>query len=417
MFKSINRIRMLIGAGLLAVISMLTIRCNENQTPIEPEPSVFKEITLTPQEESAIQSSNTFAFNIFDKINASENEKNIMISPLSISYALSMLLNGAEGETQQEIIDVLNQSDLTVEEINNAFKVLTNDLLTVDKKINMGIANSVWTKQGYNAKQSFINTLQEYYSAQVKSLTSAAEINSWVNTNTKGMIPQIMDELNPQLIMLLINAIYFEGEWSSGFDENDTREETFYISQSKSVQTKMMRQTSSFKYYNNENFSIAELPYGQGNYVMDIILPSDTKTIDEVMPEINNDVFLSVSERPYPKSVFVVLPRFKYSYNKNLNDILVSLGMPLAFSDMADFSGMMDTSLRVSKIDHASFIETTEKGSRAAAVTSVAMEATSVGPSTTIQFIVNKPFAYVIRECSTNTIVFMGKVINPLLNN
>ena len=354
---------MLIGAGVLAVISMLTIRCNDNQTPIDPDPSVFKEITLTPQEESAIQSSNTFAFNIFDKINSGENEKNIMISPLSISYALSMLLNGAEGETQQEIIDVLNQSDLTVEEINNAFKVLTNDLLTVDKKINMGIANSVWTKQGYNAKQSFINTLQEYYSAQVKSLTSAAEINSWVNTNTKGMIPQIMDELNPQLIMLLINAIYFEGEWSSGFDENDTREETFYISQSKSVQTKMMRQTSSFKYYNNENFSIAELPYGQGNYVMDIILPSDTKTIDEVMPEINNDVFLSVSERPYPKSVFVVLPRFKYSYNKNLNDILVSLGMPLAFSDMADFSGMMDTSLRVSKIDHASFIETTEKGS------------------------------------------------------
>ena len=414
MFKSINRTRLMICAGLLAVTSMLTIRCNDNQTPIEPDPSVFKEIPLTPQEESAIQSSNAFAFTIFDKINADESEKNIIMSPLSISYALSMLLNGAEGETQQQIIDVLNQSDLTVEEINNALKVLTKDLLTVDNKIKMGIANSVWTKQGYTAKQAFINALQEYYSAQVKSLTTAEEVNSWVNTNTNGMIPKIINDLNPQLVMMLINAIYFEGEWSSGFDESDTREDTFYLSQSESVRVKMMKQSSSFKYYKNENFSVAELPYGQGNYVMDIILPSDTKTIDEIIPEIDNDLFINHIEPSIPRTIAVALPRFKYNFNKSLNNILISLGMPLAFTDLADFSGIMDNHLHIDKVGHAAFIETTEKGSRAAAVTYIGLETTSVSPSPT-QFIVNKPFAYVIRECSTNTIVFMGKVINPLL--
>ena len=379
-----------------------------------------KEIKLNANQLTVVESSNNFAFDIFSRVNNDEDAgKNFMISPLSISYALSMTLNGAESETLTAMKETLGMADMSVDEINSSFSSLTNALLSVDDKVKINIANSVWVLEGFDVLPGFIQRLGDYYDAETGEFTisqeSLDEINGWIEDETDGMIKEMLKELSADIRLLLINAICFEGEWYSGFDADNTTNETFYKTDGNSVEVPIMAQTENFDLYVGDGFAMLELPYGRGNYVMDIILPDYNTEPNDLITTITVEDFNRWTDQSTNREVTVRLPRFKYEYEKQLEDILTDMGMGIAFGDFADFSGIDGTGgLCIGFVQHNSFIETDEEGTKAAAVTVVGMELTSA-PSTPIPYVfsADHPFIYVIREVTTNTIVFMGKVEDP----
>jgi len=380
------------------------------------------EIKLTANQVAMVESNNDFAFDIFTKIDeGADAGENIIFSPLSISYALSMTLNGAEGETLEGMKEALRLADLSVDEINSSYSTLTEALLGVDDKVEINVANSVWTLEGFEVKQEFIERLGEYYDAESKQFTisqeSLDEINGWIEEETDGMIKNMLQELGENIRMLLINAIYFEGEWYSGFDEDNTENDLFYLDGGNSVEVPTMKQTENFELFIGDNFAMLELPYGQGNYVMDIVLPNDYDGLANLQASFTGENFNQWIEGASKREVTVYLPRFKYEFKEQLKDILIDMGMGIAFSDYADFSNITETTdLCIGFVQHNAFIETTEKGTKAAAATIVGIIETSYNPNDPPQpylFNANHPFLYLIREVTTNTVVFMGKVVDP----
>ena len=402
--------------ALLFTIPLTFFSCKKE--PAETFPTAPVPIDLTTDQISLISSENSFALDIFKKVieNSVESE-NVIISPLSISSALSMTLNGANGATRDAMLDALRVNGLIPDIINNSYKTLTHALLNVDKRVLISIANSLWTEKNFVVKKPFKDILTQYYTAESKSFDITdplvpTQINSWIDSKTNGLIKNMIDKLDSSTVMLLINAIYFKGKWNSQFDKNNTVQGPFYKPGGETAQVPMMKQTSEFKIYNGEGFTLAEFPYGQGNFVMDVILPVDNNGINNILPLLNDNSLKSWLSQMYEKKTDLTFPRFKYVYKKELKDILTDMGMGIAFTDNADFSNISDISLLISFVKHQAFIETNEEGTEAAAATVVGLEPTAI----ISPFIMNidHSFLYFIRETTTNSILFMGRVVDPL---
>ena len=400
-------------------ISLTFLSCKKEQNETLPTEPV--QINLSADQVSLIESANSFSFDIFRKVVESAGEsENIMISPLSISSALSMTLNGANGATRDSMMKALRVNGLTPDIINNSNKNLTEALLTVDKRILISIANSVWTENNFVVKKPFIDILTQFYDAESKSFDITDPqvptlINNWIESKTNGLIKNMVDKLDPNTVMLLINAIYFKGKWKSQFDKDNTAQETFYKPDGVTEQVPMMKQTSDFKIFSGQGFTLAEFPYGQGNFVMDVILPDDNNGINNVLPLINANSFKGWLDQMYNRKTELSFPQFKYGYKKELKDILTDMGMGIAFTDNADFSNISDIRAQMSFVLHQAFIETNEEGTEAAAATIVGIIAT-VAPSGPFILNVDHSFLYIIRETTTNSILFMGRVVDPLAN-
>lgn len=399
-------------------IPFIFMECTKNPDDLLPKEPV--EIALTTDQVALIESENSFAFNIFRNVveNAGLSE-NIIISPLSISSALSMTLNGANGTTREAMLNTLSMNGITPEQINISYKDLTEALLTVDKRVLMTIANSVWTEDRITAKKTFIDVLTDYYNAESKSfsITDPAapdKINEWIGDKTNGLITKMIDKLEDNTVMLIINAIYFKGKWKLQFDEKYTGQEPFYKPGGESVEVPMMKQTDDFKVLDGDGFLIAEFPYGQGNFVMDIILPDTRDGVNTLLPSVTDAAFSGWIKQMTSRETDVFIPRFKYGFKKKLKDILSDMGMGIAFTEGADFTNITDfPPLLINDVTHQAFIETNEEGTEAAAVTVVDVGLTSV-PLEPLVFNADHPFLYIIRETTTNSIIFMGRVTDPL---
>jgi len=405
--------------AFLVIIPLTLLSCNKQSVetfPTDPVP-----INLTADQIALISSENSFALDIFKKVIESSTEsENVIISPLSISSALSMTLNGANGTTRDAMLATLGMNGLTPEKINNSYKDLTEALLNVDKRVLISIANSVWTEKNFVVKKPFTDVLTQYYNAESKSFDITDplvpnQINSWIESKTNGLIKNMIDKLDQSTVMLLINAIYFKGKWSSQFDKDKTVQRSFYKSGGVTAQVPMMTQISEFKIYNGEGFTLAEFPYGQANFVMDVLLPDADNEIKSIIPLINDNSFKGWISQLSERKTDLSFPKFKYGYKKDLNDILTDMGMGIAFTDNADFSNISDMDLLISMVKHQAFIETNEEGSEAAAATIVGILATSM-PAGPYILNIDHPFLYIIRETSTNSILFMGRVGDPLAN-
>jgi serpin B len=405
------------GSAMIVLVTVLLLlssckKDSEENLPDEPVP-----VALTAHQVSIIESQNSFAFDFFKKINENSDEsENIIVSPFSISLALSMALNGADGTTREAMIEALRVNGLNPENINISFKDLTEALLNVDKRVLISIANSVWTEDSFTAKKPFTDILTDYYKAQAESFDindpqAPEKINNWIETNTNGLIDKMIEELNSNTVMLLINAIYFKGKWNSQFNKDKTFQAEFEKSNGVASDVPMMKQVSDFKIYSGPNFKVAELPYGQGNFVMDVILPEEPAGIDDMIGNLDGETFNEWLGNMGTNEVDLSFPRFKYGYKENLKTILSDMGMGIAFTESADFSNISDTPLLINDVVHQAFIETNEEGTEAAAATIVDIGLTSM-PMTVI-FNADHPFIYVIRETTTNTILFMGKVADP----
>lgn len=402
---------------LVTAATVMTYSCDRQKD--DPLPGDPVPIELTLKQKEVVDSANRFAFDIIKPIiGETKGSENLMISPFSITSALSMVLNGAAGETFDAVRHTLRYDGKTIEEVNETYLRLMKDMIPVDPRVVMEIANSVWVEKRLVVKEPYIDALKRWYLAEARNIDvtdpNAVEIiNGWIEEKTHDRIQDMLDYLSPDLAMLLINAIYFDGKWRYQFDAGDTQNRPFYITPGESVQVPMMYQEENFAVALTGNATLVELPYGQGNYSMVVMLPDEGVSLTEAAATLNSEDWAEwMHQLSYGTTeVHLSLPKFEYEYKRELKDDLVALGMGIAFSEDADFSNITDQGIMISRVIHQTYIKTDEEGTEAAAATVVEFEFTSV-PSTTVVN-VNRPFLYFIRETTTGTIVFMGQVVDP----
>ncbi|WP_234570116.1 serpin family protein [Rhodohalobacter sp. 614A] len=379
---------------------------------------------LTVVEKELIEADHSFSYKIFSRTVAyDQKEENIFISPLSISMALAMTLNGAEGQTFEDMRSTLELKGMDLEEINSSFKSLMELLVSLDPSVQLKIANSIWYREGFPVNSEFQQNMDEYFSAQIQGLdfsdpASVDVINNWVSENTEELIEKIIDEIPGDVVMYLINALYFKGEWLRQFDPDETTPADFYLENGETVEVEMMNQQGRFATYQNEEVQMIELPYGDSLFTMTILMPGNDETpidqfIEEQVTAENLDQWRSNLHVSEYHQITVGLPRFEMEYEITYNDVLKAMGMEIAFTPgMADFSGLIESEsadLWIDEVKHKTFIRVDEEGTEAAAVTSVAIVETSLPPS----MIVNRPFVFIIYERESGANLFMGKIKNP----
>jgi serine protease inhibitor len=387
-------------------------------SPETPSSTMTSSSTLNPQ---LVAADNQFGFKLFSQLMQQDGEQNLMMSPTSVAIALSMLYNGASGETQQQIATTLELQGMSLEDLNQANADLKNLLENADSQVQLAIANSLWGNQEVAFQPDFMQRIQTFYDAEVESLdfTNPAvvnQINAWVNRNTEGKIPTILDEVRPDDILFLINAVYFKGEWQQAFDQANTSDRPFTLPDGSTKNHPLMSQSGNYLYQENNEFQAVSLPYGEGRLSMYVFLPQAdvplTQFYQEFLSAANWDTAMTRFTR---RDGTVELPRFKYEYATRLNDALKALGMPMAFEpDVADLTGLTDQDSYVNEVRHKTFIEVNEEGTEAAAVTSIGIQATSVQiPTEPFTMNVDRPFFYAIRDNESGAILFMGSVVNP----
>lgn len=365
-----------------------------------------------------LQAGNEFAFNLLAEVDRIEGVKNqYFISPYSAAEALSMTLNGAAGTTADSMKMVLGYTGMDSAEINGYCKTLRTTLLSLDPKVKLAIANSIWYRQDFYVLPDFIQTNASYFDAVTEELNffdpgAKDIINSWIEAKTNGRIEDMIKEIEPDIVMFLINALWFKGDWTSRFETGNTKQENFYPAGGEPIQTPMMHQKQTFNYYANNLVRIAELPYGRGNFAMIILLPADGKTLSNLMEGLDAENWNSWMHSLTEQKLYLALPKLKFSYELKMNAALKSMGMGIAFCEgCADFTKINPAGgLFISYVQQNTFLEVNEAGSEAAAATVVAIGKTSAGPEEEIPFIVNKPFLFMITERSTGAILFSGRI-------
>jgi serine protease inhibitor len=348
---------------------------------------------------------------------AGSDKKNIMISPLSVSYALGMTYNGAANTTMDAFIDVLHFDNLTKQEVNESYKDLMTQIIQLDEDVELSIANSIWYKEGANdVLEDFISTNENYFDAAIKELDfsdpkSVDIINNWIESKTNDKIKDMLDAIPLDAYMYLINAIYFNASWKYEFDPDDTYTGDFTLEVGNTKQVDYMKIEENFYYTYTEEYAAVELPYGDSAFSMVAMLPSEENSVDKLITKLNLDSWNTRKQFSSTQKVLVEIPKFSYEFKDLLNVPLINLGLGVAFSEGANFSGITDNAnLYISRVIHQSFIDVNEEGTEAAAATIVELRENATLP-TSIKF--DKPFLYVIKENSTGAILFMGKVGNP----
>ena len=404
-------------ALMMVAIYSACSNSDDDVTPDEPlsnEDNELRYISLTRAESELVNENNNFAFNLFRQVSSDKSE---IVSPISITYALGMLNNGAVGETQAEINKVLGFGTAGADSINAFCKKMLTEAPKLDKLTKVMIANTIYMNQGFELKQDFITKAKTYYDAEPETRNFADGqtrdvINKWGNDHTEGMIPEVLkeEEFSPIAVSYLLNAIYFKGAWAEKFDKGNTKDETFkgYSAES---QVPMMHQEHEFNYAETDDCQALCLPYGNNAYRMTILLPKEGKTINDVLKNLTAE---SWQRYQYMGDaiVDVKLPRFESKSDVNLKPIMSALGMPRAFDPgLADFSNFCNVPTYIDLMKQVAIIKLNEEGTEAAAVTVIGMEMSAMVPSEPqhVQFFANRPFLYVISEQSTGAIFFIGQ--------
>ena len=388
------------------------------ESPTDPSGGV-NEITQLPRALSAaegeiIGASNRFAFDLLAQANRPND--NLFLSPLSASMALGMTMNGAAGETWKQMRDVLGFGNLAQEEINASYESLLELLVGLDPAVETAIGNSVWTRLGFPVHSDFLDTVSETFDAEVAELNFASpsasvRINEWVKAATHGRIEDIVDEvIPPNVVMYLINAIYFKGSWTVRFDSSDTRPEPFHLDDGSTRTVPLMAFQRELPYQENSRFQAVDLPYGGRAFSMTVLLPRQGVSVDSLAATLDAAEWEGIADGFHDTDVLLSLPRFRMAYERTLNDDLAALGMVDAFDLRADFSRLSPVGdLLISKVKQKSWVDVNEEGTEAAAATAVEIVAVSSGPVVRA----DRPFLFFIRERLSGTILFAGKLASP----
>jgi serpin B len=363
-----------------------------------------------------IETNNDFGLELLKTVLESEEAPNVLISPASVSIALGMAYNGAETTTRDAFEKVLDYEGLTRQEVNEITRELINVLVTNVKGNLLEIANSMWIDEGFPVEQEFIGLNADYYDAEVREIdlqTAGAleSINNWVNEKTRGKIEKILEKIDRETVLILLNALYFNCLWEVEFDPGETREAPFYNDEGGLYgEVEMMSLESTFHVASTEEFSAVELPYKNKKFSMFLFLPAEGSTVNELVSGLDGDTWNGWLEEFYESEDFTVtMPKFRFDFNRSLAGDLKLMGLEVAFTGEADFSGITPEMIFISDVIHKTYIDVNEKGTEAAAVTAVIFDRSSAGQSIRL----DRPFLFAITENSSKSILFMGKVAEP----
>ncbi|UCC44662.1 MAG: serpin family protein [Candidatus Zixiibacteriota bacterium] len=406
------------GLLLILALAFLLVQCSDRT--VEPEPvndsPVRTPDNLNAAEQELAGSFNRFGLKLFREIVDQEpGDINLFLSPVSVSMALGMTCNGARGQTRDEMQTTLEIAGLTPEEMNHAYHSLIQLLVTLDDDVKLTIANSIWSRTGLPVKDEFIELNRTYFDALVRTLdfsdsTAADTINAWVYENTGGKIEKIISgPISPDVVMHLINAIYFKAAWTIPFNPDSTLDAGFNLPDGSTTACRMMNKEGYFHIRLTPDFYAVDLPYGDSSFSMLVILPHQEIGIDSVVRQMTEENWIAWTDPFVIHNIPLSLPRFKVEYEIQLKPILESMGMPLSFTPAADFTGMVEGGgLWIDAVKHKTYVEINEEGTEAAAVTDVIM-VTSMPPP----FVADRPFLFVIYERVNKTILFMGRIVKP----
>ena len=420
----------LMMSAMTAAAGAFLMSCSSDNNDGSGVPKVdgdntLKPIVLTRSQQELVNHSNDFAFKLFreaTKASASNTgsiaSQSVILSPISVTYALGMLNNGATGETQQQINQVLGFVETGADGINTFCRKMLTEAPALDQLTKVMIANNIYMNEGYELKPTFMELAKQYYDAEPETRDFHDEktrevINQWGREHTEGMIEEVLkaEEFDAHAVSYLLNAIYFKGVWAEKFDKGNTKEEVFRGEDGTERRLPMMHMEHEFSYIDTELFQMVSLPYGNGAFSMSILLPHEGKTVDDVMTTLTADSWCS-----YYNSTAIVdlkLPRFESNTDADLKEMMQRLGMERAFTDDAEFDYFCQRPTKIDLMKQVARINLDEAGTEAAAVTVVGMVETAFAPSEPerVTFHANRPFLYVISEESTGTIFFIGQYV------
>lgn len=360
----------------------------------------------------------------FDWMQHLEKDKNgnAFISPTSLFMALAMTYNGADGVTKDEMAKVLHVDGLNINELNKANASLMSMLHNHSNKVQLNVANSIWLNNDYHFQNVFSKNNQDYFNAKIEEMDvmnpdSPAKINDWVEKATNNKIKNLVDDpLSSDLIAYLINAVYFKGNWQYEFDSKDTEKKTFHLEDESTKRIPLMKLSRELDYMENESFQAVSLPYGKGEMSMVVFLPKENIRLNEFEKTLTAENWMKWRSELMPGKGTILLPKFKLEYEVLLNETLKQLGMKSAFISDANFSKMIKETdpIHISKVKQKTYIDVNEKGTEAAAATSVQITKSAAPIGKPFQMEVNRPFFFTIVDNSTGAILFMGSISDPV---
>lgn len=384
--------------------------------------------------EALVDGNNAFAFDLYQAVK--EEEDNLFFSPYSLSQALAMVYGGARGQTAQQMADTLHFT-LPPERFHPAFNALDLDLRsrsqpisqangateTLEPAFELHIANAVWAQKGYPYLPEFLDTLAQNYGAGLRLVDFVSspekvvrQINDWVSEQTDGRIQDILDRLDSQTSLVLANAVYFNAEWDHPFDEELTKTEPFYLMNGQAENTPLMHQTETFLYTEADSYQAVELPYANRDFGMVILLPREGQ-FQEIEAQLSGEWAQDVAQSLQSREMDLTLPKHRFETpSVSLKETLAAMGISDAFADNADFSGItqQQPGMKISDVLHKAFIDVNEKKTEAAAVSIIPVAPGAEEPEEPIEMRIDRPFIFFIRDKQTDTILFLGRVMNPV---
>ena len=387
-----------------------------------------KPVRLTAEQTVFANDNNGFTLNFFQSLNGKMKNRSIVCSPLSITYVLSMVNDGATGTTEQELEQTLGFHKGGIQAVNDYCKNLIDNLPHVDEKVQLNIANAIFVNDKYQLKKQFQQDMANYYDAKAEALDFSSpstldRINGWCDEKTRGMIPTILERVDPRTVSYLLNAIYFKAEWASMFEKNETREEVFTTPDGE-TRVPLMHQNVYMNYLRNDQYAAVSIPYGNGQWMMTVMLPEDGKTTDDVISSLaasgwSTDFLKNPLREARRYAVDLKLPRFETAFDTDdaggLIELLKGMGIRRAFDgNSAEIPNMCENGdLYISMMKQKAKIKVNEEGSEAAAVTIAGLNFLSAVADTQeppkATFHANRPFVYLIHEQSSGVILFVGK--------
>lgn len=402
---------------LLAATALALAACGTGDPsgPSRPITKLPRELTVVEHE--IVTGANAFGFDLFRLVHAEEEAPNVFLSPLSASTALGMALNGAVGETWEGMRTGLRLGDRSEQEINEGYRSLLELLVRLDPRVEFGVGNSVWTRQGFPVLPSFYDAVRQYFGAEAQERdfddpATVDVINDWIRDATDGMIEKGIDGITEADKVFLINAIYFIGKWTSRFDPSRTRLEQFTRENGTHVMVPLMWQKGSFPYTRTAHYEAVELGYGGGAYTMVVVLPAPDVSLAGIVAELSPQWWDGLVAALDTVEMDLYLPKFRIEYDAYLNGPLVAMGMERAFSPHADFSRLSPPapdSVCIQYVRQKTFVEVDEAGTKAAAATVVSIGVESAPPTMRV----DRPFLFAIRERFSGTVLFLGAIGDP----
>ncbi len=411
-----------LSLGLMGMILLMSAGCDRfDLGMIDNTPEALDAV-----DPNLVRGNTIFGFKLLNALRQSQQHNNTLLSPFSLSVALAMARNGAAGETERAIVSALQLQALDPESINANYVYLQRALQAPDSKVTLEIANALWAADDIEFDPGFLNRNNQFLDTEIATLdftepTNVETINDSVNANTNGAIPSVVEAIDPQTIACLISGIYFKGSWQEEFDTSLTRDEPFTLADGSITHISMMRRTDWYPYYAGDQFQAVSLPYGNGQMGMYIFLPNPDTDLYTFLDRLNVENWEGWMSRFSEREVSLVMPKFKLQYSVELKTALEQLAMGIAFDeDRADFSRMTTSSVPVfiSYLTHQAVVEVNEEGTEASSGSFVFFD----GPAITelldaspppIPFIVDRPFFFAIRDNQTETVLFMGVVMDP----